>query len=72
MSTVAKELQLLPTSGFKNIKLDEPVEEEELPGYSADWFYPIRLGEVFQDHYQILEKLGLGVLSATWLARDLR
>lgn len=36
MSTVAKELQLLPTSGFKNIKLDEPVEEEELPGYSAD------------------------------------
>ncbi|EYE97337.1 uncharacterized protein EURHEDRAFT_401077 [Aspergillus ruber CBS 135680] len=32
MSTVAKELQLLPTSGFKNIKLDEPVEEEELPG----------------------------------------
>lgn len=46
MSTVAEEPRSLPTSGFQTIELDKPVEEEELPDYRADWFYPVRL--VFQ------------------------
>lgn len=62
----------LPTSGFYNIDPDQLVEEEELPGYHADHFYPVKLGQVFESRYQILGKLGFGTSSTTWLARDLR
>lgn len=62
----------LPASGFKTIPADQPVEEEELPHYKAERFYPVRLGEIFQDRYQVLAKLGFGTSSTTWLARDMR
>ncbi|PKY01492.1 kinase-like protein [Aspergillus campestris IBT 28561] len=61
----------LPTTGFETIDIDQPVEEEELPGYKADRFYPVTLGEVFQSRYQIITKLGFGTSSTNWLARDL-
>ncbi|KAK2802667.1 hypothetical protein FQN50_007275 [Emmonsiellopsis sp. PD_5] len=64
--------QEFPTSGFESIEPDRPVEEEELPDYKADRFYPVRLGEVFNDRYQTIAKLGFGSSSTTWLARDLR
>jgi hypothetical protein len=32
-------------------------------------FYPARLGEVFQNRYQIMAKLGFGTSSTSWLAR---
>lgn len=48
------------------------IEEEEIPDYRADRFYPMRLGEVFEDRYQVLAELGFGSSSTTWLARDLR
>lgn len=37
----------------------------------ADRFYPVHLGEVFQDRYQTVAKLGFGSSSTIWLARDL-
>ncbi|OAX78133.1 CMGC/SRPK protein kinase [Emergomyces africanus] len=61
----------LPVTGFDNIEIDQLVEEEELPDYKADRFYPARLGEVFQNRYQIIAKLGFGSSSTIWLARDL-
>ena len=48
------------------------IEEEEVPDYRADRLYPVRLGEVFEDRYQVLAKLGFGSSSTTWLAQDLR
>lgn len=62
---------MLPTGGFKTVEAGQPVEEE-LPGYRADRFYPVKLGEVFQERYQVIAKLGFGSSSTTWLARDLR
>ncbi|RJE22190.1 CMGC protein kinase [Aspergillus sclerotialis] len=62
----------LPTGGFKIIEANQQVEEEELPDYRADRFYPVQLGEVFQYRYQVIAKLGFGSSSTTWLARDLR
>ncbi|KAE8134921.1 kinase-like protein [Aspergillus pseudotamarii] len=62
----------LPTDGFKNIETSQLVEEEELPDYRADRFYPVRLGGIFQKRYQIVAKLGFGTSSTTWLARDLK
>lgn len=62
----------LPTSGYATVDADTLVEEEELPDYQADRFYPVQLGELFQDRYQFVAKLGFGSSSTTWLARDLR
>ncbi|KAF7552431.1 hypothetical protein G7046_g7410 [Stylonectria norvegica] len=62
----------LPTSGFDVIDRNIPVEEEELPDYRVERFYPVHLGEVFQDRYQVVAKLGFGSSSTIWLARDLR
>ncbi|KAF4458105.1 CMGC/SRPK protein kinase [Fusarium austroafricanum] len=59
-------------AGFHLIDEDIKVEEEEIPGYDASRFYPVRLGEVFQERYQAVAKLGFGSSSTIWLARDLR
>jgi hypothetical protein len=70
-SNAPEEPRLLPTSGFTTISNDQRVEEEELPDYRAERFYPVQLGEVFHNRYQIVAKLGFGSSSTTWLARDL-
>lgn len=72
ISNGLEEPRAFPTGGFKTIEADQQVEEEELPDYQADRFYPVQLGEVFQDRYQAIAKLGFGSSSTTWLARDLR
>ena len=64
--------RIFPSSGFKVLDADQLIEEEELPDYQADRFYPVRLGDVFQNRYQVVAKLGFGPSSASWLARDLR
>lgn len=60
-----------PTSGFELIDPSEPIEEETLPEYKADLYYPVYIGQVFHDRYQMVGKLGYGVTSTIWLARDL-
>lgn len=57
---------------FVRINPAQKVEEETNPGYVASRYYPVRLGETFQDRYQVVGKLGYGVTSTVWLARDLR
>lgn len=71
-SNTLEEPLSLPTSGFTTINTDQLVEEEELPDYRADRFYPIQLGTIFRNRYQLVAKLGFGSSSTTWLARDLR
>ena len=48
------------------------LEEENLPGYKAKHYYPVTNGEVLHDRYQIVSKLGYGMSSTAWLARDLQ
>lgn len=59
-------------TNFVEIEPDEKVEEETLPGYDPSEFYPVHIGEVFKDRYQVVAKLGFGRSSTVWLARDLR
>lgn len=66
-----EEPRSFPTSGFSLIDQSQKVEEEEMPDYVADRFYPVRLGEVFHGRYQAVTKLGFGSSSTIWLARDL-
>ncbi|KAK8116055.1 CMGC/SRPK protein kinase [Apiospora sp. TS-2023a] len=56
---------------FIRIPLDQKVEEEKLPDYLPARYYPVRIGEVFVDRYQVVGKLGFGATSTVWLARDL-
>lgn len=42
------------------------------PVYNSKYFYPAKPGEVLADSYQTLVKVGWGVSSSVWFARDLR
>jgi hypothetical protein len=52
------------------------IGEEISPVYNSKYFYkyfyPARPGETLANHYQILVKVGWGVSSTVWLARDLQ
>ncbi|RMY15626.1 hypothetical protein D0868_00782 [Hortaea werneckii] len=48
------------------------VEEETLSGYQSRHYYPVRLGDVLNDRYKVIGKLGFGSASTVWLCRDLQ
>ncbi|PLN81869.1 kinase-like domain-containing protein [Aspergillus taichungensis] len=48
------------------------VDEEISPVYDSKYFYPVKPGELLADRYQTLVKVGWGVSSTVWLARDLQ
>lgn len=52
--------------------MHEKIEEERVPDYKAERFYPVRLGDVFEFRYQVVAKLGFGTASTVWLCRDLK
>ncbi|XXH04300.1 hypothetical protein Hte_010714 [Hypoxylon texense] len=60
-----------PSSGFEIIDLSVKVEEEALPLYNSRLFYPVRIGEVLGNRYQVVAKLGYGTTSTMWLCHDL-
>ncbi|CAI6091188.1 unnamed protein product [Clonostachys chloroleuca] len=47
-----------------------PVEEETVPTYEPQRFYPAKLGEVLDSRYTDVSKLGYGTNSTIWLCRD--
>lgn len=59
-------------SPFTTILAETPVDEETLPHYDPEQFYPVHIGELFKDRYQVAGKLGYGAYSTSWLCRDLR
>lgn len=48
------------------------MEEERLPFYKAEQFYPVHIGEVLHSRYKVVGKLGYGSYSIVWLCRDKR
>lgn len=50
----------------------QPLEEERLPWYNPDQFYPVRIGEILDSSYKVLGKLGYGAYSTVWLCRNIR
>jgi hypothetical protein len=61
-----------PSGGFKVIEDSVAVEEEKRKGPWKGEYYPVVLGSVLDSRYQVVGKLGFGVSSTVWLARDLR
>lgn len=61
-----------PTTGFEVVSPGQKLEEERLPFYVRDEYYPMQIGEVIYQHYQVVAKLGYGTSATVWLSRDLR
>jgi serine/threonine protein kinase len=70
MSTSAL-ARTFPVNGFEELSVKEEIEEETVPDYKAERFYPVQLGEIFKSRYQVVAKLGFGTASTIWLCRDL-
>lgn len=64
--------KVFPSDGFQTVPVDQRPEEEDLPNYKAERYYPVRIGEVFQERYQIVGKLGFGGGSTVWVCHDLK
>jgi hypothetical protein len=58
------------TSGFV-VDISRKIEEEDLPLYKAENYYPASIGQVLESRYQIVSKLGYGTSSTVWLCRNL-
>ncbi|KAE8146490.1 kinase-like domain-containing protein [Aspergillus avenaceus] len=59
------------TDGFETVRPSEVLEEERFERFKQGQYYPANIGDVLTSRYQIIGKLGLGVTSTVWLARDL-
>ncbi|PYH76633.1 CMGC protein kinase [Aspergillus uvarum CBS 121591] len=70
LSILRRKPLIIPHS-LNPLSRDEPVEEEKSPGYRSEDYYPAKPGEVLADRYQLITKLGWGMASTVWLARDM-
>ncbi|KAL2368302.1 hypothetical protein RJZ57_007319, partial [Blastomyces gilchristii] len=59
-----------PTSGCVTVSGSE-LDEERFEEFKKGRYYPINIGDVLSSRYQIIGKLGFGLTSTVWLARDL-
>jgi len=50
---------------------DKPFEEERLPDYEVEQFYPVNIGDTIKSRYHVIGKLGYGANSTVWFCRDL-
>lgn len=52
------------TNGIKDI-------EEGRDAYRPGGFHPVYIGDVYNERYKVLNKLGYGAYSTVWLVHDL-
>ncbi|CCF39117.1 protein kinase [Colletotrichum higginsianum] len=69
---MSTQIHTFPNDGFERLPVHIQVEEETVPDYKPERFYPVRIGEVFCSRYQVVAKLGFGTTSTVWLCRDVR
>lgn len=46
-------------------------EQEDIKDYCRGGYYPVKIGEVFNNRYKVIRKLGWGHFSTVWLCDDL-
>lgn len=59
------------TISLGNSSSEKPFEEEGLPGYDVEQFYPVNIGDTIVSRYRVVGKLGYGANSTVWLCHDL-
>ncbi|EEQ87765.1 serine/threonine protein kinase [Blastomyces dermatitidis ER-3] len=60
-----------PATGFETINASRILDEERFEDFKKGRYYPVNIGDVFSSKYQVIGKLGFGMTSTVWLARDL-
>ncbi|KAF5011334.1 hypothetical protein FDECE_2552 [Fusarium decemcellulare] len=48
-----------------------PIDEEQLPRYRSEDYYPANPGDVLGEQYELKAKVGWGSTSTVWLAQDI-
>ncbi|KAJ5640608.1 hypothetical protein N7528_000233 [Penicillium herquei] len=69
--SISRSLQQFQKS-VVSLPVDKAIEEETLPHYNPDQFFPVHIGNVLNDRYKVTGKLGYGAYSTSWLCQDLR
>ena len=52
--------------------MPQAMEEQNLPFYHRKHYYPVKVGQLFNNRYKTIAKLGYGAYSTVWLAWDER
>lgn len=47
-------------------------DEEDVCDYRFGGYHPVRLGDIYNNRYKVVRKLGYGQNSTVWLALDLQ
>lgn len=47
-------------------------EQESINEYRRGGYHPVVIGDVFQNRFRVIRKVGWGNFSTVWLCRDLR
>ncbi|KPM41814.1 hypothetical protein AK830_g4752 [Neonectria ditissima] len=50
----------------------DEVTEEGRGAYRPGGFHPVYIGDVFNERYEVINKIGYGVYSTVWLVKDLK
>ncbi|KAK7676386.1 hypothetical protein QCA50_020649 [Cerrena zonata] len=50
--------------------MDRPLDEEQLSNYKPEIYYPIKIGDIVHEKYEVSLKLGFGGSSTVWLIRN--
>ncbi|PWY91764.1 kinase-like protein [Aspergillus sclerotioniger CBS 115572] len=58
--------RIFPSAGWENIDSSLQVEEEAIPTYKPERFYPVHIGEGFNRRYQVVGKPGYGSTATVW------
>lgn len=59
-------------SNFRTLPSDQMIEEEAHDAISKSRYYPMRVGDIIENKYQVVGKLGYGLGSTVWLANEFR
>ena len=63
--------QTWQTLNAPEIPSDELVDEERVPYYKPEHFYPANPGDILDKRYELKAKVGWGSSSTVWLAHDI-
>ena len=56
----------------KQLHFRRTISEEDIGRYCEGGYHPVRIGDLFNHKYKVVNKLGYGVYSTVWLAFDRR
>ncbi|KAI1427505.1 serine/threonine protein kinase [Xylaria sp. FL1777] len=59
-------------NNFALALVSQKIIEEGDDAYRPGGFHPVYIGDVFNDRYKVLNKIGYGSYSTVWLVKDLR